>query len=213
MPHKLDSPRDPIVDRALTLTQEWLHAKTLLEEPALNHALGMGRMVKRHLPEASAVLQAAALLSSTRHFVSLGPVRDRAVDNAVTPGVADILRGVEDEHRYMMCGMSPQVPSRDAAIVSAADKILTWRRLVNRARRCPNRDFFWDSRPTAWQMLPWQAAWAGVAGPLLPPTLGKLLHCGLAVIQGEIGPQRVVTVADALTPATPVIPRQLVHNT
>lgn len=206
-------PRDPVIDRALHLTHEWLHGRTLNEEPALNHALGMARMVKRHMPQASVMVQAAALLSCTRHWVPLGARRDRTVDAQVTPGVADILRQVEDEHRYMMCGLSPQLPGRDAAVVSAADKILTWRRLVSRSRRCANAELFWDSRPTAWQLLPWQAAWAGLAVPLMPPTLGRTLYTTLSVVQGEVGPQRVVSVADTSNPAKAFIPTQPVRHT
>lgn len=167
----LVKPRHPIVERALGLARQFCEEQVIDDAPAIAHAVKVATILVRHVPDATPEMIAAALLHDAPLFVSPTADLDELLTHAVADGVAPIVKALHVEHEAMMSGTAPRVPERPVALIMAADKVVAFRALVERAHRAADEREFWSRRGTLRGLLPWFAEWCNRATPLLPGSL------------------------------------------
>lgn len=172
-------PRDPIIDRALTLARRWCDGHMIDDAPALAHAVKVARTVAAYAPDATPQMIAAALLHDAPIFAPGQADLDLVLTHGVAEGVAPIVRALHAEHEAMMAGGTPSLCERHVTVVMAADKLVAFRSLVERASRCADEAAFWRQRTVLRGLFGYFRAWHATAQPMLPDTLGHDLILAL----------------------------------
>jgi len=179
----LATPRHPIVERALRLSRHYCEGKVIDDAPAFAHAVKVATTLVRHVPDASPEMIAAALLHDAPLYASPGVNLDVVLKHGVADGVAPLVTSLHTEHEAMMSGSAPRVPEQPVARIMAADKVVAFRALVERAGRSSNEREFWDQRATLRSLLPWFADWCRMASPLLTESLAHDLTLALGQLE------------------------------
>lgn len=79
----------------------------------------------------------------------------------------------------MMAGGDPQLADRDVMLVMAADKMVAFRSLVERAHRSPDEREFWRKREALRNLLGYFARWCWMAETVVPAQMSEDLAIAL----------------------------------
>jgi len=186
----LDPPRHPTVSRALWLTQNWCHGRTIDDAPALRHALAVARTLVRHVPHAAPELVAAALLHDAPEFAPPGTDLAAVLNAVVTPGVAPLVHALDAQHRSMHAGHPAALDTPKVTLIAAADKIVAFRALITRANRSGDPTAFWATRGVLRDLLTYFHNWTALAAPYLPALMQKELAEQLTTLDRAIHTSR-----------------------
>ncbi|AGL19475.1 metal-dependent phosphohydrolase hd sub domain-containing protein [Actinoplanes sp. N902-109] len=137
----------------------------------------MAATIEESFPEASEELIAAVLLHDAPYFAPASVDLDAVLTEEVGADVVRIVRAIEQEHRALSEGDTPDLPvdDRDAIIASAADKYVSIDTITSRAYLSSDRAAYWDQRRPFVARVPYFVAFATEAEPYLPPNLADKL--------------------------------------
>lgn len=173
-----DPPRHRYVDRAMRLARVWCAGHIIDDAPAFTHAVLVARTLVHYVPDVPPHLVAATLLHDAPDFAPAGLPLDPVL-NGVGDGVAPIVRALAAEHAAMDAGERPKLDDLAVVLVSAADKIVAFRSLVERAQRSGDEAGFWARRTALRDLMPIFGEWRDLATPLLPTTMAADLTAAL----------------------------------
>lgn len=176
----LSKPRHPVVERALKLARTYYEGHVINDAPALAHAMKVASVLATHEPDAPPSTIASALLHDSPIFAPSFIDLDIVLRDGVGEAIASIVHELSAEQAAMMSGQPPRLAGRTVTLVLAADRIVAFRSLVERARRSSDEREFWTQRQGLRSMLGYFRAWYAIAEPALPASmaidLGRALH-------------------------------------
>lgn len=183
----LSRPRPPQVERALHLARDWCQGRIIDDAPALRHAVAVARTLLHHAPDAPPEVVAAVLLHDSPEFAPDGVDLDALLMAEVGAGVAPLVRALEAEHLAMDAGQPPVAPDdRWVRLVSAADKIVAFRSLMDRARRSGDERAFWARRRGLRRVMPYFRGWVEQVVPSVPARMAVDLEAALAALDAAV---------------------------
>ncbi len=169
----------------MSLAREFCTGKTIDDAPAIAHALKVTHKLSEHVPGIDPQLAAATILHDSPE---LAP-KDIDLDGILLTRFGDmtlrVVRSLEREHHHLDHLEEEALDDiiaeqaerdRDTLYASTADKIVSFRSLLQRARRSGDPDAFFGRRRGLAVRIPSFRRYADVAQDYIPPDMAIELN-------------------------------------